>query len=145
IKYVERSDGSIVDGYYVQSIQEAANMIFFALKERRMALEKWGQASFEAVAFYRHQLEGQSYELWLCELHWKSKQVATLNYPTWSSTYLHKDSVDTSQCYTDKHDLNNLEDNSEHTGPHPKHARTPNNTTTVCAPYAKCAPNSLSP
>jgi hypothetical protein len=90
MRYVEMEDGSLIDGDRASVIRKFARAIWVSFGKRGRAPARWGQAEVEIRKEYCQEMNSRFPELRLCELDWKSEQVATDNYPSWYATWASK-------------------------------------------------------
>jgi hypothetical protein len=85
--YLEMEDGTPAPRTMAARIRKTARSIWISLFEHGKAPSKWGRASREVEDEYVNEMEKRWPILRFCEDHWKSNQIATLNYPQWYSHY----------------------------------------------------------
>jgi hypothetical protein len=87
MRYVEDEHGVPIDGFRVKTILGAAHQLFFQLWEVKRHPKTWGAAGTETLQAYCQEMEQQFPELALCTNSWKSKYIATQNYPSWYNSH----------------------------------------------------------
>jgi hypothetical protein len=87
MRFVEDSHGAVIDGFRVKTILGAAHQLFFQLREVERHPKTWGTAGTETLRAYCQEMEQQFPELALCADSWKSKYIATQNYPSWYNSH----------------------------------------------------------
>ncbi|KAF8059564.1 hypothetical protein FPV67DRAFT_1674627 [Lyophyllum atratum] len=86
--YVEDEDGDPVNGHHVDRIRADARSIWVYLRDNNMAPATWAEANIAALNYYEHYLCDRHPELSYGANNWKAHQIATDNYPSWSSSHL---------------------------------------------------------
>jgi len=84
---VEDKDGMVVDGFCVKAILGASHQLFFQLRALNKHPKTWGADGTETLRAYCQEMEHQFPELALCADNWKSKYIATQNYPSWYNSH----------------------------------------------------------
>jgi hypothetical protein len=87
MQYVEDQHGTVVDGFRVKAILGASHQLFFQLRALDKHPKTWGAAGTETLRAYCQEMEHQFPELALCADNWKSKYIATQNYPSWYNSH----------------------------------------------------------
>ena len=87
MQYVEDKDGMVVNGFRVKAILGASHQLFFQLRALDKHPKTWGAAGTETLRAYCQEMEHQFPELALCADNWKSKYIATQNYPSWYNSH----------------------------------------------------------
>ena len=87
MRYVEDEGGVVIDGFRIKTILGAAHQLFFQLREVKRHPKTWGAAGTETLRAYCQEMEQQFPELALCADSWKSKWIATQNYPSWYNSH----------------------------------------------------------
>ncbi|OSD06590.1 hypothetical protein PYCCODRAFT_1464497 [Trametes coccinea BRFM310] len=83
LKYLEDRDGNVITKARVAEMAELQRSLWEKYrKEGRMPL-KWSQADREVIMDHRTEMYQNFPELSLCDSHWKLKQFAGQNYPSW--------------------------------------------------------------
>ncbi|KAJ3001200.1 hypothetical protein NUW54_g6583 [Trametes sanguinea] len=87
LKYLEDRDGNVITKVRVAEMAELQRSLWEKYrKEGRMPL-KWSQADREVIVDHRTEMYQNFPELSLCDSHWKLKQFASQNYPSWIRKY----------------------------------------------------------
>ncbi|KAG6807409.1 hypothetical protein H0H92_007647, partial [Tricholoma furcatifolium] len=86
LRYIEDSNGKVVDGFMAQKIRKLARTIWQSFAESGILPSTWGKASREANHQYRKEMERAFPVLALCDDHWKVDTIATEAYPSWYSS-----------------------------------------------------------
>jgi hypothetical protein len=87
MRYVEDEHGAVISGFRVKTILGAAHQLFFQLREVGRHPKTWGSTGTETLRAYCQEMEQQFPELALCADSWKSKYIATQNYPSWYNSH----------------------------------------------------------
>jgi hypothetical protein len=87
MQYVEDENGLVIDGFCVKMILSASHQLFFQLREVKRHPKTWGAAGTETLWAYCEEMEQKFPELALCADSWKSKYIATQNYPSWYNSH----------------------------------------------------------
>lgn len=85
--FVQREDGSTVEGSVLKQARAHARKIFIYLHSRDLAPPRWNDASSLARSYYASEMRFVFPELGLCEHDYKSHRIATMIYPGWYATY----------------------------------------------------------
>ena len=65
-------------------------MVWVSFGKKGLAPAEWGQADVETRNKYCDEMNSRFPKLRFCDLDWKSKQIATDNYPSWYATWASK-------------------------------------------------------
>ena len=87
MRYVEDQHGTVVNGFHIKAILGASHQLFFQLRALNKHPKTWGAAGTETLHAYCQEMEHQFPELALCADNWKSKYIATQNYPSWYNSH----------------------------------------------------------
>ena len=98
MRYVEYENGEIISGDRATEIRRFARSIWVLLGNKGSPPATWGTADIETRKLYSQEMCSRFPELKLCDLDWKSEQIATDNYPSWHNTW---DSKTTQQIERD--------------------------------------------
>ncbi|KAJ6537637.1 hypothetical protein B0H19DRAFT_1180537 [Mycena capillaripes] len=90
--FVQRQDGSIVEGSVLKKARAHARKIFIYLHSCSLAPPCWNDASSLARSYYASEMRFLFPELRLCEHDYKSHRIATSIYPGWYSSYTNSNS-----------------------------------------------------
>lgn len=90
--YIERIDGTPIDGNMAAQIREHARIIWKDLYQRGKAPEKWTDASRDVREEYFREMERRWEVLRYCDNHWKATKLATTLYSIWYNQY-HKKAI----------------------------------------------------
>ncbi|EGN97444.1 hypothetical protein SERLA73DRAFT_75128 [Serpula lacrymans var. lacrymans S7.3] len=93
MRYVEDSDGTIINGHKATEIQKIAHSIWVELANMGKAPKTWMGAGREVLDYYRSKLYQKVPQLRYCELDWKANQIAIDNYPSWYSNHFREPKV----------------------------------------------------
>jgi hypothetical protein len=85
--YVEDENGVPVDGHRATEIRRITRSIWVHLASVGKAPKSWMKADILTAEHYRREMKRHFPELQLCELDWKSDQIAIENYPSWHTNY----------------------------------------------------------
>lgn len=98
MRYVEYENGEMISGDRATEIRRFARSIWVLLAKKGIPPATWGAADIETRKLYSQEMCTRFPELKLCDLDWKSEQIATDNYPSWHNTW---DSKTTQQIERD--------------------------------------------
>jgi hypothetical protein len=87
MRYVELASGKIIDGNRAANIRQYAWSTWVFMAKSGAPPATWGSADLKSREMYCREMTRTFEELGFCELDWKSKQIATDNYPSWRSTW----------------------------------------------------------
>jgi hypothetical protein len=87
MRFVEDSNGVVIDGFRVKMILAGALQMFFQLCELKKHPKTWGAAGTDILRTYCQEMEQQFSELALCADSWKAKYIATQNYSSWYNSH----------------------------------------------------------
>jgi hypothetical protein len=90
MQYVQLEDGTTISGDRATEIRKFARAIWVSFSKTGAPPSKWGQADIQTRQQYVSGIESRFPELRLCDLEWKSDQIATDNYPSWYAHWLSK-------------------------------------------------------
>ncbi|EGO23036.1 hypothetical protein SERLADRAFT_439795 [Serpula lacrymans var. lacrymans S7.9] len=119
MRYVEDSDGTIINGHKATEIQKIAHSIWVELANMGKAPKTWMGAGREVLDYYRSKLYQKVPQLRYCELDWKANQIAIDNYPSWYSNHFREPKVK-KECI-----VPDMQDTSEPIGCKRSHQGTP--------------------
>lgn len=90
LRFVQYSDGTVVDGNRVEEYRRASRAMWHEFLRLDLAPATWGQATAGVNDAYVHEMETKFPELALCSAHWKAHKVATLSYSDWHDTWVRR-------------------------------------------------------
>lgn len=82
-RYIEHSDGTVIDGHRLDRAFEKCHELFWQVEGVGLLPATWKQMRADVVAFIFTELELDFPELQLCELHWKARRLAHYKFGTW--------------------------------------------------------------
>lgn len=86
--YIERDDGTSVDGDVANNIRQTARSIWENLGNAGIAPTTWGQADMQVKKDYWREMAEVFPYLKLCDRNWKANQIATEFYTKWYQGWL---------------------------------------------------------
>lgn len=86
MKFVEDENGNVIDGFRASSIRKFARLLWAGLSNAGKAPKSWGKVDAQTSFQFQIEMCGKFPELRLCEGNWKVDLIATMNYPSWSSS-----------------------------------------------------------
>lgn len=91
MRYLQRENGDVIDGWRASEIRRFARSIFVGFALQGKVFHSWveGVDAASRTCFYRD-MAARFPELGLCELDWKSEQVASEIYSQWRSNWMNK-------------------------------------------------------
>ncbi|KAF8813453.1 hypothetical protein BYT27DRAFT_7131552, partial [Phlegmacium glaucopus] len=93
MQYVGMEDGTVISGDRATEIRKFAHAIWVSFSKTGGPPSKWGQADIQIRQQYLYAMGSHFPELRLCDLEWKSEQIATDNYLSWYTNWLSKHDV----------------------------------------------------
>ena len=82
-RYIEQSNGSVVNGYYLDRLFEKCHELFWQVEGAGLVPTSWKKMRADVVVFIVTELELDFPELQLCELHWKARRLAHYKFGSW--------------------------------------------------------------
>ena len=93
LRFVEDENGNMIDGFRATTIRKFSREIWSGLGTIGKAPKSWGKVDSKVAAEYRTEMGRKFPELRLCDGNWKADLIATLNYPSWYSNNIEKESM----------------------------------------------------
>ncbi|KAF8219207.1 hypothetical protein L208DRAFT_1072003, partial [Tricholoma matsutake] len=90
LRFIEDENGTIIDGFRAMVMHRFARKLWVGLNSIGKAPKTWGKVDAVVAAQYQNEMEWKFPELHLCDNHWKSDFIATLNYPSWYNNNVEK-------------------------------------------------------
>jgi hypothetical protein len=121
MRYIQHENGDIIDGWRATEIRRYARSIFvgFALEGR--LFHSWVEgADATSRSNYCRDMVSRFPEIGLCELDWKSEQIAGEIYTQWRTTWLNKQDTEKSKGKTSSKRLFEDEETSKDDSSHKK-------------------------
>ncbi|KAF8220013.1 hypothetical protein L208DRAFT_1077438, partial [Tricholoma matsutake] len=82
LRFIEDENRTIIDGFRAMVMHRFAHKLWVGLNSIGKAPKTWGKVNAAVAAQYWNEMERKFPELCLCDNHWKSDFIATLNYPS---------------------------------------------------------------
>ncbi|KAL1673032.1 hypothetical protein EV122DRAFT_223528 [Schizophyllum commune] len=92
-KFLESEDGECIREQKKKLMLETLYAAWHSLSHAGLLPDTWGRASIEVRMYVWATMEAAFVELRLCDGHWKTQMLATLNYPWWSSKHLRRTAI----------------------------------------------------
>ncbi|KJA24701.1 hypothetical protein HYPSUDRAFT_200266 [Hypholoma sublateritium FD-334 SS-4] len=91
MRYLQHENGDVIDGWRASDIRRFARSIFVGFALQGKLFHSWveGVDAASRTCFYRDMV-ARFPELGLCELDWKSEQIASEIYSQWRSNWMNK-------------------------------------------------------
>lgn len=91
MRYLQHENGDIIDGWRASDIRRYARSIFVGFALEGKVFQSWveGVDAASRTSFYR-EMVARFPEVGLCELDWKSEQIASEIYSQWRSNWMNK-------------------------------------------------------
>jgi hypothetical protein len=91
MRYLQHENGDVIDGWRASDIRRYARSIFVGFAMQGKVFQSWveGVDAVSRTSFYRD-LAARYPEVGLCELDWKSEQIASDIYSQWRGHWLNK-------------------------------------------------------
>jgi hypothetical protein len=86
-RYIEDSQGTVVDRDRARKIRSIAHQIFFDLRNTGRTQSKWSECGLGATEWFNTEMAHQVPEMRLCSEHWKAHKLATYLFPSWNNTH----------------------------------------------------------
>jgi hypothetical protein len=90
LRFIEDENGNIIDGFKATMMRRFARELWASLNVIGKAPKTWGKVDAGVAAQYRNEMGRKFPKLRLCDNHWKSDFIATLNYPSWYNNNVEK-------------------------------------------------------
>src|ERR1700722_5502086 len=91
LRFIEDSNGVVVDGYQVNKMRTLSNQIWTHLHDQGVSPVTWAQGSHIIQSYYHSTMYDRFPKLQLCEGHWKVDQIAISSYPGWYRNHKNAD------------------------------------------------------
>ncbi|KAF8237525.1 hypothetical protein L208DRAFT_1247089 [Tricholoma matsutake] len=82
LRFIEDENGTVIDGFRAMVMHRFARELWAGLNSIGKAPKTWGKVDAAVAAQYWNEMEWKFPELRLCDNHWRSDFIATLNYPS---------------------------------------------------------------
>jgi hypothetical protein len=91
MRYLQHENGNVIDGWRASDIRRYARSIFVGFALQGKVFQSWveGVDAASRISYYRD-IEARFPEVGLCELDWKSEQIASEIYSQWRSNWINK-------------------------------------------------------
>lgn len=91
MRYLQHENGNVIDGWRASDIRRYARSIFVGFALQGKVFQSWveGVDAASRTSYYRDMV-ARFPEVGLCELDWKSEQIASENYSQWRSNWINK-------------------------------------------------------
>ena len=91
MRYLQHENGDIIDGWRATDIRRYARSIFVGFALQGKMFQSWveGADAASRTSYYRDMM-ARFPEVGLCELDWKSEQIASEIYSQWRSNWVNK-------------------------------------------------------
>ena len=111
MRYLQHENGDIIDGWRAADIRRYARSIFVGFALQGKVFHSWveGADAASRTSYYRD-MATRFPEVGLCELDWKSEQIASEIYSQWRSNWLNKH--DTAEKTKGKSSKRHVDDSS---------------------------------
>ncbi|KJA25530.1 hypothetical protein HYPSUDRAFT_199677 [Hypholoma sublateritium FD-334 SS-4] len=91
MRYLQHENGDIIDGWRASDIRRYARSIFVGFALQGKVFQSWVEGADAASrTSYYHDMAARFPEVSLCELDWKSEQIASEIYSQWRSNWNNK-------------------------------------------------------
>ena len=89
--YLQHKNGNIIDGWRASDICHLARSIFVGFSLQGKVFQSWVEGvDVVSHTSYYHDMVARFLELGLCELDWKSEQIASKIYSHWQGSWINK-------------------------------------------------------
>lgn len=95
MRYIQHENGEVIDGWRASDIRRYARSIFVGFALQGKVFQSWveGVDAASRTSYYRDMV-ARFPEVGLCELDWKSEQIASEIYSQWRSNWINKQEAD---------------------------------------------------
>lgn len=95
MRYLQHENGDVIDGWRASDVRRYARSIFVGFALQGRVFQSWveGVDAASRTSYY-HDMVARFPEVGLCELDWKSEQIASEIYSQWRSNWINKQDAD---------------------------------------------------